>query len=151
MNKITKLSKKIKELFTIIPDEVSQITKLIKRKRKLTAQSFFKALIFGNLQDGNCSVESMCQILGEEKIDMSKQGFHFRFSEKSVDFMEMMFNKSMNLFEQSIQINSSILQQFSGVKLIDSTHINLPNNMENRYKGYGSSYKDCKCYTKSGN
>ena len=45
MNQITKLLKKIKELFTIIPDEVSQITNLIKRKRRLTAQSFFKALI----------------------------------------------------------------------------------------------------------
>ncbi len=56
----------------------------------------------------------------------------------------------MALFKNILQIDCRILQQFKGVKLLDSSYISLPNSMKNLYKGYGTSYKGYESNTKSG-
>lgn len=56
----------------------------------------------------------------------------------------------MDLFKNSLQIDCKILQQFGSVKLLDSSYISLPNDMENLYKGYGTSYSGYESNTKSG-
>ena len=89
-------------------------------------------------------------MLSEESIDITKQGLDFRFTEKAVKFMELMYQEALALFQAGLQLECKILEQFNSVKLLDSTYINLPNRMEELYKGYGSSYKDRNSITKSG-
>lgn len=91
----------------------------------------------------------MCQLLGEDCIDITKQGLDFRFTKSAVEFMQAMYKESLSLFKTKLQLNCQILEQFSSVKLLDSTHINLPNNMEDLYKVCGASYKNRKNTTKS--
>lgn len=91
----------------------------------------------------------MCQLLGEDCIDITKQGLDFRFTKSAVEFMQAMYKESLSLFKTKLQLNCQILEQFSSVKLLDSTHINLPNNMKDLYKGCGASYKNRKNTTKS--
>jgi len=74
MNRLSILSKTINNFFNITADAISISSGFIKRKRKLVGSSFIKALVFGNLHNPNCSIEGMCQILGEDSINMSKQG-----------------------------------------------------------------------------
>jgi hypothetical protein len=150
MNRLLILSKTINNFFNITADAISISCGFIKRKRKLVGSSFMKALVFGNLQNPNCSIEGMCQILDEDSINMSKQGLNFRFSSESVEFMELMFKEAMVLFQEGLQINCDILQQFSNINLLDSTYINLPSSMQDSHRGYGSSYKDRECKTKAG-
>ena len=80
MNKLSNLSKTINNFFNITADRISISSGFIKRKRKFLGSSFIKALVFGNLQNPNCSIEGLCQILSEDSINMSKQGLNFRFS-----------------------------------------------------------------------
>ncbi len=71
MNKITCLSKKLKEFFNEKADKISITTRFIKRKRKL---SFIKAMVLGNIGVDNCSVETMCQLLNE-RYNKTRFGF----------------------------------------------------------------------------
>lgn len=150
MNKITCLSKKLKEFFNEKADKISIRTGFIKRKRKLRGSSFIKAMVLGNIGVDNCSIETMCQLLNEDSIEMTKQGLDFRFTEEAVEFMKRMYNESLMLFKGILQINCRILKQFRSVKLLDSSYISLPNSMENMYKGYGTSYSGYESNTKSG-
>jgi hypothetical protein len=102
--------------------------------------SFIKAIILGNLSNANCSIDGMCQLLNEDKIEITKQGLDFRFSEDAVAFMKRMFHKSLSLFRNKLQINCKILKQFKSVKLLDSSCIRLPNSMRNLYPGCGSRF-----------
>ena len=54
--------------------------------------------------------------------------------------MEKQFNESMKLFKNDLQIDVEILKQFSGVELIDSSTIALPNSMLKHYQGCGVRY-----------
>ncbi|KLT22515.1 transposase [Wolbachia endosymbiont of Armadillidium vulgare str. wVulC] len=138
MKRIVFLSKKLKELFNERADEISAITGFIKRKRKLKGSSFVKAIILRNIGVDNCSVETMCQLLNKDAIDITKQGLDFRFTKEAVEFMKGVYNESLTLFKDTLQINCRILQQFRSVKLLDSSYISLLNSMENMYKGYGT-------------
>ncbi|WP_341810567.1 IS4 family transposase [Wolbachia endosymbiont (group A) of Campoletis raptor] len=150
MNKITCLSKKLKEFFNEKAEKISITTRFIKRKRKLKGSSFVKAMVLGNIGVDNCSVETMCQLLNEDSIDITKQGLDFRFTEEAVEFMKRMYNESVVLFKNILQVDCKILQQFNSVKLLDSSYITLPNSMEEMYKGYGTSYSGYESNTKSG-
>lgn len=150
MEKIANLSNILNEFFNKKAEEVSIATGFIKRKRKLRGSAFIKAMVFGNLGNGNCSIDGFCQFLYEDSIEITKQGLDFRFTKSAETFMEQMFYESLNLFKNSLLIDAEILQQFKSVKLLDSTYISLPSSMESFYKGYGSSYQGHKIPTKAG-
>ena len=82
MDKIIDLSKICKEFFIKKANELSITTGFIKRRRKITGSAFGSAfvrtLILGNMADGNCSIEGMCQLLWEDAVDITKQGLDFR-------------------------------------------------------------------------
>nr|WP_265036447.1 IS4 family transposase [Wolbachia endosymbiont (group A) of Anomoia purmunda] len=105
MDRIACLSKDLNEFFNEKADEISIAVGFIKRKRKLNGSSFIKAMVFGNIGVDDCSIETMCQLLNEDSIEITKQGLDY---------------------------------------------ISLPSSMEDMYKGYGSSYRDCESNTKSG-
>lgn len=136
INKITCLSNNLNRFFNKRADEVSIETGFIKRKRKLSGSSFIKAIIFGNI--------------GEESVVITKQGLDFRFTKEAVEFMKRMYHEAMVLFNNILQVDCRILQQFKSVKLLDSSYISLPNSMENMYKGYGTSYSSYENNTRSG-
>ncbi|MFP3026035.1 MAG: IS4 family transposase [Wolbachia sp.] len=149
MKRIVCISKKLKEFFNEKADKISATTGFIKRKRKLKGSSFVKAIVLGNIRVDNCSIETICQLLNEDSINITKQGLDFRFTKEAVEFMKRMYNESLVLFKNSLKVDCRILKQFRSVKLLDSSYISLPNGMENIYKGYGTSYSGYESNTKS--
>jgi len=119
MEKVTNLSKVCKEFFFEKADDLAIVTGFIKRKRKITGSSFIRTLVLGNIADGHCSIDGMCQLLGEDCIDITKQGLDFRFTKSAVEFMQAMYKESLSLFKTKLQLNCQILEQFSSVKLLD--------------------------------
>ncbi len=150
MKRIVCISKKLKEFFNEKADKISATTGFIKRKRKLKGSSFIKAIVLGNIGVDNCSIETVCQLLNEDSINITKQGLDFRFTKEAVEFMKRMYNESLTLLKNTLQVDCRILKHFGGVKLLDSSYISLPNSMEEMYKGYGTSYSGYESNTKSG-
>lgn len=142
MNKVGKLSRICKAFFIKKANDLSHITGFIKRKRKLTGSSFIKTLVLGNMGDAYCSIESMCSLLHEDSIDITKQGLDLRFNTSAVTFMQVMYEEGLRIFKSNLPLDCKVLQQFNSVKLLDSSQIGLPNHMERIYKGCGSSYKE---------
>lgn len=142
MDSIFNLSKSCKEFFTSKADDVAITTGFVKRKRKMTGSSFIRALVFGNMMNGHCSIEGMCQLLHSDTVNITKQGLDFRFTKSAVVFMQAMYEECMILFQNSLKLDYKILEQFSSVKLLDSSQVVLPSAMEDIYKGCNASYKN---------
>lgn len=141
MGKIVNLAKLCQEFFGETANNLSITTGFIKRQRKITGSAFLKAIVFGNMSDSNCSLDGMRNFLSEETIDISAQGLDFRFTEVAVKFMQSMYEQCLKLFRNTMPLDCNILQQFNSVKLLDSSHIILPANMADMYKGCGACYK----------
>ncbi|WP_143689401.1 IS4 family transposase [Wolbachia endosymbiont of Nilaparvata lugens] len=138
MKRIVCISKKLKEFFNEKADKISATT------------GFIKAIVLGNIGVDNCSIETVCQLLNEDSINITKQGLDFRFTKEAVEFMKRMYNESLTLLKNTLQVDCRILKHFGGVKLLDSSYISLPNSMKDMYKGYGTSYSGYESNTKSG-
>ena len=141
MGGIVNLAKLCQEFFGETANNLSITTGFIKRQRKITGSAFLKAIVFGNMSDSNCSLDGMRNFLSEETIDISAQGLDFRFTEVAVKFMQSMYEQCLKLFRNTMTLDCNILQQFNSVKLLDSSHVILPANMADMYKGCGACYK----------
>lgn len=93
------------------------------------------------MSDSNCSLDGMRHFLSEETINISTQGLDLRFTGAAVKFMKAMYEQCLPLFRNTTPVDCNILQQFNSVKLLDSSHIILPANMADMYKGCGACYK----------
>src|SRR4051812_3673840 len=149
MDTVQTFEKKLKELLNERADKLSLVTGFVKRKRKLKGSSFAKAMIIGNLGQES-SLEGMCELFSQDKVEITKQGLDLRFNSVSVKFMEALYQEALSLMEEGLPINCEILKPFKAVKLLDSSYINLPNKMSDQYKGYGSRYKNRACHTEAG-
>lgn len=138
------ISKNLSLFFNELALLESKSSGFIKRNRKISGSDFLKTICFSNISNSYCSLENMCQLLAEDSIELSKQGLDKKFCKNSVKFMNSMFNHSINLFQNSLPIDVKLLQEFNSIKLLDSSHIKLPNFMKDIYKGYGSGFKDYK-------
>ena len=116
MKNITKIPNIIKDFLTETANRVAISSGFIERRRKLTGCSFVQALVLGNLSDGDCSIDRMCQLLHDDPVIISKQGLDFKFSNSAVDFMRSMYEESIGLFENSFKLDCGILQKFINVK-----------------------------------
>lgn len=149
MTKIQIFGKNLKELLNEKADTLSLLTKFIKRRRKVKGSSFAKAMIIGNLGQES-SLEGICTLFCQEDIEITKQALDLRFTKESVEFMENLYTEALGMMEESLSINCKVLKLFHFVKLLDSSYINLPENMRDQYRGYGSSYKNRPCSTQAG-
>jgi len=47
-------------------------------------------------------IESLCHLLDEESVEMTKQGFHCRFTQEAALFMRAMYEESLRIFENRL-------------------------------------------------
>ncbi|MCZ6925693.1 MAG: DUF2431 domain-containing protein [Rickettsia endosymbiont of Ixodes persulcatus] len=59
----------------------------------------------------------------------------------AVKFMQSMYEQCLKLFRNTMTLYCNILQQFNSVKLLDSSHVILPANVADMYKGCGACYQ----------
>ena len=149
MKEIIEISEKLNKYFNETANKIGGEVKFIKRQRKITATSFVKTMILGAIEGGDNSIESICQMLYEEKIRITKQGLECRFTKEAVALMEGMFEEGLNVFRSKLRIECKMLEYFKTVKILDSSYISLPNCMEGLYKGYCARYPGQESKTKA--
>ena len=138
---ISKLGKRVIELFERQADKISKQVKFTQRKdkAKLKARSFLKVLILGCLSQRSISLEQMCQLFKEEGIKISKQGLHQRFNTKALSLVKGIYEEAIEIFKTEQQAVIELLKHFSGVNILDSSVIGLPAGMKESYRGCGGT------------
>lgn len=138
-------------------DETARLSEFVKRDSKLTGTIFLSIFTLGmNLYEK----PSLNQLLGLLKVivpefQISKEGIHQRINEHAVTFFEFMLSKVINISVNKFDLN--LLNQFKRILILDSTIIELPEQLSDLFKGCGgssskSSLKIQFCYDfKSGN
>lgn len=134
---VSKIAGTITQFFGKTTTKLGRETKFIERDSKLTAPLFVEALISASLSGTKVSIEEMCRFLKHKKTHITKQGLNKRFNKESSDFLKELFNEALQKFTvEQIQV-FDLLKPFSGIKILDSSSIELPSSLKELYKGYG--------------
>ena len=130
----------IKEVFSLeLLDKLSKKTKFIRRRSKITAETFlaFNSFLSEDMCSKSLSTLS-ARFAAKYNLEISPQAINERFNEYSTHFMQEVFNNIL------IKQNKILNQQhrklnFSRILINDSTNYGLPTKFYNEFKGSGGS------------
>jgi len=129
---IHKSIKTLKNFFTEFNlEKIARETNFIKRKRKITAISFFESVFFGFSKNDNCSLDFLRSIFSEKNITLSKSSLHEKMNNsKAVNFMREILEKLCAGFVPTMIDYVGKSCKFTGIKVLDSTEIKLNNKLK---------------------
>lgn len=136
------ISQNLDFFFNNLATKEAKSSGFITRNRKISGSNFLKAVCFSNIANPNSTLENMCQILADDAVDITKQGFDQKFNNNSKEFFARMFRHSLKLFQNNLPINTNLIKSFNRINLLDSSHIKLPNFMKDIYKGCGGGFEN---------
>lgn len=99
--------------------------------------TFLQASVFGFIDDPQANLDDLAQVCADLNVEISAQGFDQRINPQAVTFLKEMLSQAIEHFKNETALPLPILQQFSAINLVDSTVLNLPDNMADEYCGCG--------------
>lgn len=140
-SKLDELSVKLNEVFSKEQLEaLAYHSGLMKRKRKLNADSFLRMLLFDHWEHKSPSLQMHCfKLEQEESVKLSKQAIDKKFNEQSIKFMEGLVELLLTRQRLKGYIPSQLLPVFNAVKVMDSTEFKLPDGYAADFPGYSDS------------
>jgi len=120
-------------------EAVARATGFVRRASVLDGRGFLRALVLALLEKDNLTLSAFAQACADIGIEITEQGLDQRITDKAVAFMKIMFSRAIHMFRNEIPLPLSILQQFNGVYLTDSSVIALPDSLAADYQGCGGN------------
>jgi hypothetical protein len=120
-------------------EAVARATGFVQRASALNGRAFLRALVLGLVEKDDLTLSALAQVCADNGIEITPQGLDQRLTDKAVAFLKMMFARAIHMFKNQIPLPLSILQQFNGVYLTDSSVIALPDCLATDYQGCGGN------------
>jgi hypothetical protein len=98
-----------------------------------------QAIVFNSLQKREMTLSSLAQSCLDFEVEISEQGLDERIDDSSVAFLREMFIQSFKLFRLKEPLAIEMMEQFTGVYLVDSSQISLPESMAGLFPGSGGN------------
>jgi len=118
-------------------EQVARETKFVQRRSPLTGLRYLKALVFGYIENPKASLSDLAEVCADLEVKISPQGLDERIHAASVSFMQTIFQQAMQVFQSQLRLVLPILNKFSGIQIVDSTILALPEEMKDLYPGCG--------------
>lgn len=134
---VSKLCGTVMNFFGKTVAQVDKTVKFVKRKSKVDAQLFSEVLISGNLSDATISLEKLCLLMKARGVRITKQGLDQRFNPEATLLMKHLMSEALKQFREEREEVLDLLKRFAGVKMVDSSGIELPANLKELFRGYG--------------
>ncbi|HVM72737.1 MAG TPA: IS4 family transposase [Anaerolineales bacterium] len=118
-------------------ERVAQDTKFVQRRSRLTGLRYLKTLVFGYIENPKASLSDLAEVCADLEVKISPQGLDERINTASVSFLQTIFQQAIQVFQNRLRLVLPILKQFSGIQIVDSTVLALPEEMQDHYPGCG--------------
>lgn len=140
MGILTKVGTALQRLFGDIAQKAADDSGVIQRTRKFTGLSLARTFVLGFLNHPRASDEKLAQMAVECGADVTPQAIDQRHTPRLVDFLKRLFRGATQMIVGSDRSLAPILERFTGVWVLDSSTITLPDEMAAEYRGCGGSH-----------
>jgi hypothetical protein len=140
MGILAKVGAALQELLGPCAEKAAADSGVIRRKRKFTAVGLAQTFVLGFLQDPEASDEDLAQLAAQCGVEVTPQAVEQRHSPAMVQFLENLFREATKLVVGSDRALAPILECFPSVTVLDSSSMQLPDGMRERFAGCGGSY-----------
>lgn len=138
---VSQLSEAMQEVFDKKAEEISKTSPFFERQRQLTGSSFVRGLVFGWISEPQATLDTLSQSIGNAGTPITRQGLHQRFTYEASDFLYQVLCESLSQVVSAMPVEPGLLSRFTQVELVDSSQIELPDQLEAVWRGSGGYAK----------
>jgi hypothetical protein len=138
LDNISNIPQKIFNFLYETSEQLGKETKYKQRHSKLTPSGFIRALISTSFSPF-FDLETFCDFLKEQGIQIRKQSVHERFNQYTEAFLKAMSTSFLNHFQTEKLPMLNGFEAFSGLKIIDSSCVSLHGALNTLFKGCGGA------------
>lgn len=138
MDVFSKIATALQLVLNVQADELAKSSGFIKRQRKVTGSNFAKTLLFGWLQIGSPSVESLVRSGFSHDLKVRAQGLDKRFTAEAGVFMKSVLEAAAGqIIVAGSGVEVDLLGRFTAVTIADCSTVTLPAELCERWQGVG--------------
>jgi hypothetical protein len=134
---LAQVSNCMQTVLTEVAEQQARLTGFVQRESKLGGAEFVQTLTFGWLANPEASLEALSQTAATLGVTLTPQGLDQRFSAAGARLLERVLASAVTQVMRTEPIAIPLLQRFTGVYLLDSTHIALPPQLASVWPGCG--------------
>jgi hypothetical protein len=129
----------VQRTFLVLAEQVGAECGIIRRERKFNASTLAQTLVLGLLQNPRAKDEALAQTASYCGVSVTPQAIAQRFTWQLVEFLERLFERSVQQLVSSQEVAIPLLKRFNGVYLQDSSTIALPAALATQWPGCGGN------------
>lgn len=140
MNRIADAARRFHTLLAPIAEESVQRSGVVQRASKLGGAVLLQTLILGWLEDPEASLARLTILAAARQVAVSPQALDQRFTPALVTALERLLGATVALLADQLAgepVAIPLLQRFTGVWILDSTTVRLPDDCADRWPGCG--------------
>jgi hypothetical protein len=134
---IVEIRTALQQVFGTGIEEIAQETKFVQRVSKFSGLKFVETWVMGFLEKPDASLNYLVQVAADMNVSITKQGLQDRLSRGAADFLQAVLQRCIRQLQNKLPISISLLKQFRGVQLVDSSGMELPDNLQGEFPGSG--------------
>jgi hypothetical protein len=136
---VTQVSQTLQHLVTTTANQLARETGFVQRASKLTGAAFVQTLLFGWLNNPQATLQQLAQMAGSVGVAISPQGLDQRFTQTAAGFLQRLLEAAVTHVVTAHPVTIPLIERFTGVYLLDSSTIVLPDELSQVWRGCGGN------------
>lgn len=128
-------------ILTTFVKQSETIIQTVQRQRKLSAETFVQAMVLGCLQTPTARLRDFVQVAEQLGTSVTISSFDERINDAAVMLLASVLQCCLSQQVTTPALPVKRLQKFSGVQIVDSTQITLPETLYDDFAGNGHKAK----------
>lgn len=138
MRKLPQIAAQMQKVLNEEATEAGYVTGFVQRESKMTGAKFTQTLVFGWMAKPEASYAELTQTAAAIGLEIRPQGLYKRFTEEAAECLRRVLAKAVTVSIKGEAVEVSLLKKFSEVRVLDSSIVNLPDEIVSQWLGYGS-------------
>jgi hypothetical protein len=138
MTSITPVAQTMRKILIDVAHKVERESGFVQRASKMGGAEFVQTLSFGWMSNPQATLEELAQTAAAVGVKISPQGLDQRFTEAGARFLKQVLEEAVTELLQGPTPATPILKRFTAVYILDSTVVNLPEELVQAWSGCGS-------------
>jgi hypothetical protein len=141
MSTIPQIAESMRFVLEQVAKQAGETTGFIERERKFDGATFAQTLIFSWLGNPVATLDEMSQMAGVLNVEVTRQGLDKRFTPEAAELMYEVLKAAAEQTVSGARAEFEILVPFNGVYLVDSSIVQLPDDLLEVWEGSGGGRK----------
>lgn len=135
--KIVEIRTTLQKVFGVGIEGIAQEKGFVQRLSKLTGVKFVEIWVMGFLEKPTASLNYLVQVAADIEVSITKQGLQDRLARGAVDFLTAVLKRCATQLRNKVPMDLSLLKQFGGIQIVDSSGFGLPDSLQSEFPGSG--------------